>query len=239
MMKLVGRWFAVALMAALLSGCGAGKQFTMPADGSLKLGETTPAEAVAMIGEPVTKSSERLTSVETTAGVISVFSPVPQQGTYEAYNYVFIDTTGPVLAGPFAGAAPRRTLKLVFWNGKLVGYGAMSNFKDDTTNFDDTRVAQIKRGESTETDVKALLGKPSGATVFPLLATPDGHSLIYSYSEDDISAHERHAKFLAVYVDHNGIVRDMHSNDTVTPLPVQTAPAPVPVFVPIITPKGK
>jgi len=210
----------------------------MPADGSLKLGETTPADAVAMIGEPISKSSETVTSVERTAGVISVFSAVRQLGTYEAYNYGFADTMNSVLIGQMAGPSPQRTLRLVFWNGKLVGYTSMSNFTEDTTDFDDTRIAQVQRGKSTEADVRALFGKPGGASIFPLIALPDGHALIYRYSKDDFNNRERHSKFLSVYIDHTGIVRDMNSSDTVTPIRIQSN-ATAPVFFPIIMPKGK
>jgi hypothetical protein len=236
----MGAWdrrFGAMLVVLLLAGCGAGKQFAMPADGSLKLGETTPADAVAIIGEPVSKSSETVTSVESTAGVVSIFSAIRQLGTYEIYNYGFVDMTGPSIS-QILPPGPQRTLRLVFWNGKLVGYTSMSNFKEDSTDFDDTRIAQIQRGKSTEGEARALFGKPAGVVIFPLIALPDGHALVYRYSQDDYDKKERQSKFLSIYVDHTGVVRDMNSNDTVTPIqrPANTA---VPMFFPVITPKGK
>jgi hypothetical protein len=190
-----------------------------------------------MIGEPVSKSTETVTSIPSTAGVVSIFSPLRQLGTYEIYNYGFVDMTGPSIS-QILPPGPERTLRLVFWNGKLVGYSSMSNFKEDSTDFDGTHVAQIQRGKSTEREVRALFGKPAGVVIFPLIAIPDGHALVYRYSEDDFDKKERHSKFLSIYVDHADIVRDMNSSDTVTPIQ-KPANTPVPMFFPVITPKGK
>lgn len=237
-MRALAHCLVVMLMAAGLAACGAGRNFTMPADGALKLGITTPEEAVALLGQPLSKRSETVTSVEQNVIPTSIFSPVRQLGTYEVYNYIFIDTAGQQLIGNLSGRRPSRSLNLAFWNGRLVFYNSSSSFDADTTNFDDRRIAQIERGRSTGADVIALLGKPTGGAIFPQIATKEGRALAYDYVVDDLSKNQRQIKFLAVYLDGNDIVRDMHSEDTTNPLPAPGA-APAPVFVPIIVPHGK
>ena len=49
-----------------------------------------------------------------------------------------------------------------FWDGVLVGYDFLSAFDEDKTNFDDTRVSEMKKGETTEAQVVALFGPPGG-----------------------------------------------------------------------------
>jgi hypothetical protein len=227
----------VALAAVLLAGC-VGKNFTMPTDGALKLGVTTPQDAVALLGEPLSKRSETVTSVEQNLIPTSIFGPARQLGTYDYFSYLFVDTAGQALIGSLSGRRPSRSMSLTFWNDRLVFYNSSSSFDADATDFDDSRVAQIARGRSRAADVIALLGKPTGGAIFPQIAIPEGRVLIYDYAVDNLSANQRHVKFLAIYLDGSETVRDMHSENTTNPLPAPAA-APAPVFVPIIVPSGK
>jgi outer membrane protein assembly factor BamE (lipoprotein component of BamABCDE complex) len=222
-----------------LAGCGAGKNFTVPAKGSLQLGVTTPQQATTMLGDPVSKSSSTVAAVETGTAppAPSIFTAVKVPGTYDNLIYAYIDTVGQQLAGPFAGVRPMRTLHLEFLNGKLIGYSASSSFDNDSTNFDDGKVGRIERGKTNRNDVTNLFGTPAGELLFPLISTPKGHVALYNYAEDNISKRERATKFLAVYFDEGGIVRDFESTNATNPLPM---PAPTATtVVPIVIPRGK
>jgi hypothetical protein len=82
-----------------------------------------------------------------------------------------------------------------------------------------------------------LFGTPAGELLFPLISTPKGHVALYNYAEDNISKRERATKFLAVYFDEGGIVRDFESTNATNPLPM---PAPTATtVVPIVIPRGK
>lgn len=232
-MNLAGRWLVLVLAAGLLGGCGAGRDFKMPAQGALKLGVTTPAEAVALLGKPLAHSTERVNEVAKTSAPQSVFTAVRQPGIYESDSYIYIDTSQQGIVGGFANKRPARFLRLVFWNGTLAGYLSWSSFKNDSTNFDESRIPKVERGKSTEADVLALMGKPSGGAIFPLISAREGHEIIYAYIEDDVHDGQRHVKNFSVYFDAADVVRDMQSTDSTNPLPVAPAP-PAPVFVPII-----
>jgi hypothetical protein len=128
-------------------------------------------------------------------------------------------------------------LQLVFWNGKLVSYGSTSSFENDSTNFDESRIAQIERGRTRGAEVVQMMGKPpSGAAIFPMIAVPEGRAMMYNFSEADLPNSQRHRKFLAVYVDRDDVVRDMNSENTINPMEIQPS-APAPTVVPIIVPR--
>jgi hypothetical protein len=231
-MKSGKRWLVLVLAAGLL-GCGAGRDFKMPEPGALKLGVTTPGEAEAILGKPLSHSTERVSEVASTTAPQSVFTAVKQPGLYEADVYVFIDTSAQGIVGGFANKRPERFLRLVFWNDRLAGYLSWSSFKNDSTDFDESRVPQIQRGKSTEAEVLALMGEPSGGAIFPLISTHEGREIIYAYTEDDVHDGQRHIKNFAVYLDNAGVVRDMQSSDSTNPLPIAPS-APAPMVVPII-----
>jgi hypothetical protein len=224
--------------AALLAGCGAGRNFKMPAEDQLKLGVTTPQDAVAMFGQPLSQASQTQTEVAKSSEPETVFTAVPQPGTYVGYSYIFVDTTGQQWVGRLAGLRPERFLRLVFYDGKLAGYLSTSSFKDDSTDFDNSRVSQIIRDKSTAADVIALMGKPTGGAIFPLISPREGHSLTYYYLEDNLQANTHRTKFLNIYFDAQNIVRDIQSSDSTSPLPIAPA-AGGPVVVPIIVPHGR
>lgn len=59
--------------------------------------------------------------------------------------------------GAAEGVTPARGQGFYYSNNKLVGYDFSSSWKEDNTNFDGGKVAQIKKGESTRADVLRLL----------------------------------------------------------------------------------
>jgi outer membrane protein assembly factor BamE (lipoprotein component of BamABCDE complex) len=151
--------------------------------------------------------------------------------------YGYIDTVGQQLVGQFAGVRSQRTLHLEFLDGKLVGYSSASSFDNDSTNFDDGKVGQLQRGITTQADVTNLFGAPAGEVMFPVISMQKGHAALYSFVQDNITARERATKFLAVYFDDGGVVRDFESTDATNPLPVPVSSGTT--IVPIVIPRGR
>jgi hypothetical protein len=132
---------------------------------------------------------------------------------------------------------PRRALIANFFNGKLGSYLEVSSFKDDTTDFDTSKISSLQRDKSTRRDVIALFGPPNGAGTYPFISRPDGIAIVYAFSETNVTTREVRTKTLAIYLDANDVVRDFESNSAVNPL--ATAPASTTTTVPIFIPRGK
>jgi hypothetical protein len=238
-MRSSGRLFVAFVLVLTLGACGAGRNFTMPADGALQLGVTTPQQAVATLGEPMSKSSATIGSVEPAPGPTSVFTAVKEPGTYDNLVYIYVDTVGQQLIGKLAGIRRARILRLTFWNGTLASYVALSSFQNDSTNFDDGKVSQIERNKTRRSDVQLLLGPPSGGAIYPVISAREGHAILYGYSEDDLQANQRRAKFLGVYVDGTDTVRDFEASSSTNPLPPQQPAGGGTFVVPIVVPHGR
>lgn len=236
--KSLGRLLVALALVLLVGACSAGRNFNMPTDGTLQLGVTTPQEAVTMLGEPMSKSSATVGNVEAATAPTSVFAEVRAPGSYDNFVYVYIDTTGQQLIGQLAGVRQARILRMTFWNGKLASYVALSSFQNDSTNFDDSKISQIERNKTRGTDVRLLLGPPSGDAIYPVISAHEGHVILYGYSEDDIHASQRRAKFVAVYVDGADTVRDLEASNSTNPLPQQPAAGGT-TFIPIVVPRGR
>jgi outer membrane protein assembly factor BamE (lipoprotein component of BamABCDE complex) len=100
-----------------------------------------------------------------------------------------------------------------FADGVLVGHQYLSSFSDDTTDFDEARVAQITRGRTTAKHVIELFGRPGGEFIHPLAKTQDGRAYVYNYSLTQADAASgkltTRVKTLIVNFDPAGIVSDV------------------------------
>lgn len=153
---------AVVLFCALLAGC-AGTQFTRVADDALALGQTSEAQVRARLGEPyregvVTKNDRQMKSL--------------------SYAYA---NTGAEGAGD--GVVAARSQGFYFHDGRLVGYEFISSWKEDSTDFDGARAAQVRKGQSTLQDVARLFGPPVGRYIHPMVAGADEQAVSYLYSQ--------------------------------------------------------
>jgi outer membrane protein assembly factor BamE (lipoprotein component of BamABCDE complex) len=86
-------------------------------------------------------------------------------------------------------------------------------FKTDSSDFDDTRVSDIRRGLTTEAQVRALVGRPSGMYIHPLTRAPDERDLVYVYGQKRGTA-PLARKQLLVTIDSRGVVRDVQYEKT-------------------------
>jgi hypothetical protein len=182
--------FAVFSFALLLAGC-AGDKFVRLPDDSLVLGQTTQEQIRARLGTPyregeITKNGQQLKTA----------------------NYFYSRTGGGADA---AGVTPARNQGFIFLKDKLVGYEFSSSWKEDSTNFDSGKVSQIKKGESTRSDVVRLFGNPGGKYIYPLIPDANDEATNYLYEQARGTAVnlKSYRQLLVVTFDKEGIVNNV------------------------------
>ena len=163
--NLAKRIGALAIVC-LLSAC-VGKNFERPAMASLKIGEMTMNDAIVRFGQPQGKKNDSINGM-----------------TVENISYVFAGPAsgpGTMIFSPLLGSntvASARILGLSFHNEILVGYQFTSSFKNDHTDFDESKRSQISNGDDCA-EIEDLFGPAPGKFVFPM-AKEEGH-LKYVY----------------------------------------------------------
>jgi len=178
---------AVILLLAT-AGC-AGQAFVRPQPESLILGNTREADIRQRFGDPyregaINKNGEAIKSLS------------------------YAHAAGA--ASLVGGVTPARGQRFYFWNAVLVGHDFTSSFDEDKTDFDASKVPQIKSGETTEAEVLALLGRPQGAYTYPLIKDKGERAIVYLYSQTKGSAFNLrfYNQLLVVTLDAKGLVRD-------------------------------
>lgn len=185
----------VALTALTLGACAAGQNFARPGPADLQLGKSTFVELTTRLG-----------------------SQPQQQGTSQKNGE---DVTSVSYAYAHGGQAPlvqsvtpSRGINLHFHKGILVGHEFLSSFAADPSDFDETKVSQIQKGKTTRAEVEAIMGKPTGEYIFPMIKDPTGSGLFYGYTHVKGSAFNMkfHRKVLIVTLDKAGVVSDVDLN---------------------------
>ena len=152
-MKLARTAFLV-IVVAVLTAC-AEKRFVRPAGELLQLGKTTEDQVVAVMGLSDGLVFEKRNGKDIIAN--------------SYMNY------------PFTNKVLRRFAIFYFADGVLVGHMFASDFADESTDFDLTKVGSIVENKSTRQDVEALLGKPAGEAIYPFTSDQEGRVLWYFY----------------------------------------------------------
>jgi hypothetical protein len=100
--------------------------------------------------------------------------------TLQFDRYAYASTGGAAL---YRGVTAGRTQEFFYAGDVLVGLDFLSSFKEDGTDFDDSKISQIQKGHSTKLDVVRLLGNPSGEYIYPLVPQRGDRGLVYAYSQ--------------------------------------------------------
>lgn len=190
-MTTVIQLIGVIALTMSLVGCSVGRDFIRPELGSLSLGKTTYHEILQRFGSPreegsVTKNDKLMKTA----------------------TYVYSSAA----AKPFAdGVTPARGLSFHFLDNDLVGYNFNSSFADDHTNFDESNVNRIKKGETTRQDLVKLFGQPGGVQRFPLVKSKEDEALVWQYLQVKRSGltFKAYIKNLEVTVGADNIVKDV------------------------------
>ena len=185
---------ALAVLLAALGGC-AGRDFTRPPADTLTLGQTTAAEIRQRFGEPSRQGT------------------VLRNGeTMKSLSYGYASGAGSLVGD----VTPSRGMGFYLWNDALVGHEFTSSFDIDTTDFDATKVPQIRRGETTEAGVTALLGPPSGAYIYPMIPDKAARGLVYLWAQTRGTAFSLkfYQQLLVITVGPTGVVSDVQLTTT-------------------------
>jgi len=187
--------FTVALAAVVLAGC-AGTEFVRVADDALILGRTTEAEIKARLGAPYREG------VATMNG---------QQVRTASYAYAHTGAEGAA-----DGVIAARSQGFYYFKDKLVGYEFISSWKEDSTNFDGAKVAQIRKGQSTVGEVTRLFGRPGGKYMYPVIKGEAEEALNYLYSQTTGGAFNLKfaMKKLIVTYNRQGVVTDVEYTES-------------------------
>ena len=181
---------ALGFATVALSGC-AGSDFVRPSEGDLVVGKSTLAEVTTKMGNPL--QSGQMTKNE---------KPL------KISKYAYAASGGE---SAYPGVTPARSMTFLFHEDKLVGKEFVSSFKQDSTDFDGQKVASISKGKSTKQDVVALLGKPSGEAVYPVIKNAGDDAYVYSYvqAKGTVFNMKFHNKVLLVSFNPSGVVSDV------------------------------
>lgn len=178
----------ITFVLFFLIGC-AGRNFVRPDPDSLILGKTTYEEIIGQFGKPAEEGS--LLKNEKMVKIIS-------------YSYSSAIGSAPLIKG----VTPGRAMSFYFLDDLLVGYDFVSSFKEDHSNFDETKVSQIKKGATSQALVIDLLGEPTGVYIYPLIDSEKDKALVYLYGH--VKEYKIYQKSLIVSVGSDGLVTDVN-----------------------------
>jgi hypothetical protein len=180
------RFVLLGAFTTLVAGCtSSGRDFTRPQTSALVLGQTTIDDAITSFGEPTQRLEEAADPALTDSFDERQPRPAPLRraslkGEFERLLYSFSHTKMVMLSDQ--AVARIRQLDLTFWKGKLVAYNYSSSFAEDSTNFDEAKVAAFVRNRTTTTDVLNQLGTPGGQAVYPYVARQGTRAYFYQYA---------------------------------------------------------
>jgi len=152
------------LLGLAAAGCTAGKNFEPPSSESVELNRTLRQEIVERFGPPYKEGSS-----------------IQNGCTLKTISYAFASNTGSGHNGASTIAA--RSMAFAFHEDRLVAYSFGSSFEADHTEFDETKVPEIRKGEMTRNDVVALIGAPKGKAVYPAIDGKQDEAITYTYSQ--------------------------------------------------------
>ena len=170
----------------------------------------------------------------------TAFDTADETGIVSVAYYSYIISRAPILGGnPDAvdpNVTPARSMTLFYWNDRVAGFRASSTFREDKTEFDESKISAIEKGKTTVSQLKTLLGEPAGQMAYPLVRNKGNEKLMYSYNSFKRDTRVFQAKNLEVLTDALGVVVDYKFASNSEQMAM---PAASPVSIPIFIPKGK
>lgn len=194
---LVRKIFIVFSFAAFaLAGCTAGRDFKQPPPETLQLGQTTYKKIFSEYGTPYSEGIQLVNGK-----------------SIKLVSYAFSKSDGKAAA---KDVTPARAISFYFFDDRLVGHEFTSSFMTDLTDFDESKVEEIKIGETTRGGVTELFGRPDGYREHPLLKEPDHKGIVYLYTQSIQSgfAVKIYLKILVVTFDGNDVVADVEFSES-------------------------
>jgi hypothetical protein len=181
-----------AAAVILLAACAVGAPFVRPPADAIRLGETTRAQVIALLGPP--KEEERI---------------VVRGKELRGITYLYAGDTEP---SKVPGTLGLRQLGFVLADDVVVGEIFLSSFASDHSDFDESRVGEIVKGTTTCDAVMRKFGRP-GWRVIPPATEHEGDALViaytFKYMKRPVLQFKSFEKSLAVRCDSSGVVREV------------------------------
>jgi hypothetical protein len=183
------RVILLATALIVLSGCAA-PSFVKPAPDKLSLGKSTREDIIQSVGNPPPAQSDATVNSE----------------KVQLLNYAHGEN--PKFWGFII---EHRNLTYTVFDNIMVGEEYNSTYDNESTEFDTDKIPSIEKGKSTRADVIALLGKPSGEVLYPLVADKKGRGLVYAYSWARFAGilTSTNSKLLIVSLNDNNVVSNV------------------------------
>jgi hypothetical protein len=143
----------------IISGCSS--NFVRPDEKALILGKSVTADVTKVIS-----ASSNIYDATINNEKVHII------GYYYIHNNVF-----------FGSLIPEKYLTYTFLNDVMVGdvFSSCNVDGEPSTDFDANKIANIQKGQSLD-QVIAIMGKPSGKILYPLIADKSGSGIVYQYT---------------------------------------------------------
>lgn len=106
----------------------------------------------------------------------------PKESSTKTDNQDVLTNISYTESGKFRnGFLPMRYLAVYFKNDIVIGYDWYSSFKEDSTDFDETKISQIIKGETTWQEAAAILNCNYGVYIYPRTNDPNEQALVYMF----------------------------------------------------------
>jgi len=190
----------IAAAAILSVGCTTqfGTQFNSTSAKQLKPGVSTRDELVSKVG-PIVKPE--IVTIKKDFGDKELANPV----IVEFASYYFSDTQAPTSKADIRAS---RNASFMLTDSKVMSYRVSSTFTNESTDFDESKIAAIRKGITTESEAVALLGEPSGRALYPFAKDVGGSSISWYNLSFNKATNKIHSKLYVVYLDANHVVSD-------------------------------
>jgi hypothetical protein len=219
--------FVIGAILAL-AGCAApvGKDFPMTKTEQFVLGKTTPKEATELLGAPF--KSEIRTFKRDAGG-----KDLPSGVITQVVEYLYGERTSDQAI--VSGARPARHVTLYFVDDALIGYFKVSSFKSDSTDFDLGKAQGLEKNKTTEKNILAMFGPPSGKCIYPCALDKKGISLFYDISIYNSPIGSTTRKNMAIHLSEDRKVIDFSVDSKVEANPIVRTPTPIYIYTPVRT----
>lgn len=132
---------------------------------------------------------------------------------FKTMAYAYASTGGEPA---YKGVTAARSQGFYFYEDKLVGHEFLSSWAVDSTDFDESKISEIKKGVTTIDEAIALLGQPGGEYIFPLVANESEKAKVYMYNQTKGSAFNLkfYQKLLVLNHDDSGVVTNIEYTES-------------------------
>jgi outer membrane protein assembly factor BamE (lipoprotein component of BamABCDE complex) len=177
----------LTLLVALATACTStsskpNTKFDRPSGNLVKPGVTTESQVIAKMGKPLE----------------SYYMIREEDGTKsKTIRYAYTDYPH------------YRGVIFSFIDNILVSYIYWSDFPDDSTYFNMSKVDSFTEGISTRKDVEMALGEPSGKSIYPFLRDPNRVAIHYMYNYIPSGTKRRINRGIQIEFDNNDVVQEI------------------------------